>query len=193
MTEMALYWATCTAFLVWFLIYWRGGLDALKSLVSALREKNYPDAAAMTTIGFMMLLLTIGMLAASLGWMSILGSFLCSALGLFLTLLGIGGTVYSRYYLGKFWTAQAAVSDGHRIVDQGPYGIVRHPIYSFVLILYIGIGLAFPTLLNVMAVLVTLLCYVIKTGIEDNYLAANLPGYQEYREHVPWRLIPRIW
>jgi hypothetical protein len=49
----ALRWSTLLVFLGWFLVYfyWRGGAEAARSLLASLRERNDPDAAAMTVIG----------------------------------------------------------------------------------------------------------------------------------------------
>ena len=193
MLVTVLRWCTLAAFLGWFLVYWRGGADATRSLLASLRERNYPDAAAMTLIGLMMFLVGLGGLAGTLGWLPCPSSVLFPALGLPLVLAGIAGMVYARHTLGRFWTAEAAVAADHRIVDRGPYGIVRHPIYSFVLVMYPGLALAFPNGWVVLAALLAMAGYIVKTKLEDDYLAVHLPGYAAYRRRVCWRLIPFVW
>ena len=193
MLLIILRWSTLVVFLGWFLVYWRGGAEATRSLLASLREKNYPDAAAMTLIGLMMLLVGLGGLAVTLGWVPCSSSVLFPALGLPLVLAGVAGMFYARHYLGRFWTAEATVAADHRIVDSGPYGVVRHPIYSFVLLMYLGLALAFPNGWVILAALLAMAGYVVKTKLEDGFLGVHLPGYDAYRRRVRRRLIPFLW
>jgi protein-S-isoprenylcysteine O-methyltransferase Ste14 len=85
------------------------------------------------------------------------------------------------------------VQEGQTVIDTGLYGIVRHPMYSATVLLF----LAMPLVLgSVYAFLVFLLYpFLIAQRIrgEEKFLAKELPGYEEYRKKVKYRLLPFIW
>lgn len=82
---------------------------------------------------------------------------------------------------------------GQRVIDTGPYALVRHPGY----VGFIGWILGTPFLLaSVWAFVPALLAVagiVIRTALEDRTLAAELPGYAGYATRVRFRLIPGVW
>lgn len=85
------------------------------------------------------------------------------------------------------------VAEGQTVVDTGLYGIVRHPMYSVTLLLF----LAMPILLGSVYALVIFLAYpfIIAKRIkgEERLLEAELDGYIDYKKKVKYRLIPFIW
>ena len=85
------------------------------------------------------------------------------------------------------------VQQGQRVIDTGLYGIVRHPMYSAVSLLYLSIPLVLGSwwALLVMSPCVLLLAARIKN--EEQVLRQGLPGYIAYTQHVRYRMIPFIW
>lgn len=85
------------------------------------------------------------------------------------------------------------VQEGQRVIDTGLYGIVRHPMYSAVSLLYLSIPLVLGSwwALLVMSPCVLLLATRIKN--EEQVLCEGLPGYVEYTQRVRYRMIPFIW
>ena len=85
------------------------------------------------------------------------------------------------------------VQEGQHVVDTGLYGIVRHPMYSATLLLF----LSMPVVLGSPVSLVIMLAYlpIITKRIrnEEEVLARGLEGYAEYMDRVRWRLIPHVW
>lgn len=85
------------------------------------------------------------------------------------------------------------VQEGQRVVDHGLYGVVRHPMYSASVLLF----LSMPLVLNSPLSFLVMLCYLplIAKRIrnEEKLLQKELPGYEEYAERVKYRLIPFIW
>jgi protein-S-isoprenylcysteine O-methyltransferase Ste14 len=59
--------------------------------------------------------------------------------------------------------------------------------------MYIGTTLVFPTWWNILATLLIILAYILKTLDEDQYLEDNLTGYTDYQRRVPYHLVPRVW
>lgn len=85
------------------------------------------------------------------------------------------------------------VQDGQHVVDTGLYGIVRHPMYSTTLLLF----LSMPIVLGSPFSFVIMLAYLPIIGKrirnEEKVLAEGLEGYPEYMARVKWRLIPHVW
>lgn len=85
------------------------------------------------------------------------------------------------------------VEEGQRVIDTGLYGIVRHPMYSATLLLF----LAMPIVLGSLYSLAIFMAYPILIAVrivhEEKLLEAELEGYTEYKKKVRYRLIPFIW
>jgi protein-S-isoprenylcysteine O-methyltransferase Ste14 len=82
---------------------------------------------------------------------------------------------------------------GHVVCDTGPYRFVRHPGYAGNIPPLLGIVLAFGSLWTLIPVAAALIITVIRTGLEDQALQEELPGYREYTQRVRYRLIPGIY
>lgn len=82
---------------------------------------------------------------------------------------------------------------GHRVIDQGPYRVIRHPGYVGVALW----ALAGPCLLCSWAALApagaVVLWLVLRTALEDALLRRELPGYADYAARVRWRWLPGVW
>jgi protein-S-isoprenylcysteine O-methyltransferase Ste14 len=82
---------------------------------------------------------------------------------------------------------------GHRLVDRGPYAVVRHPGYAGMAMLAIGGALLLGSLVALAPALVFTALVLRRVGFEDAFLRANLEGYREYAERVRFRLFPGVW
>lgn len=82
---------------------------------------------------------------------------------------------------------------GHAIADRGPYTIVRHPMYSGLVILYLGIPLWLGSTAGLVAVIVPMAILATRILNEERFLRRNLAGYDAYAARVRYRLIPRLW
>jgi protein-S-isoprenylcysteine O-methyltransferase Ste14 len=66
------------------------------------------------------------------------GSMPAMEAGFVLELLGMGFAIWARGYLGSFWSSDVVLREGQRVVSAGPYRLVRHPIYSGILLAMLG-------------------------------------------------------
>ncbi len=82
---------------------------------------------------------------------------------------------------------------GHSVCDSGPYRIVRHPGYAGNLLALPGIVLALGSWWTILPVIAALIVSVIRTGLEDQTLREELPGYRDYAGRVRYRLFPGIF
>ena len=82
---------------------------------------------------------------------------------------------------------------GHRVIDTGPYAVVRHPGYAGLALGMPFSGLALGSWLASALGLVLSLLIVLRILLEDGFLRKNLSGYALYADRVRYRMIPRVW
>ena len=85
------------------------------------------------------------------------------------------------------------VEEGQKVIDSGLYGIVRHPMYSTTLILFLTIPLILGSLYAFVVFLAYPILIVKRIKGEEALLEKELIGYTEYKQKVKYRLIPFIW
>jgi len=82
---------------------------------------------------------------------------------------------------------------GHKVITTGPYALVRHPMYTVVIILLFALPVALGSRYTLgLSVFLTLLL-IVRTYLEDRTLYAELEGYPEYTQKTRYRLLPGIW
>lgn len=81
----------------------------------------------------------------------------------------------------------------HRVVDTGPYAIVRHPMYAGAALLLAGLPLWLESSAGVLVAAVPIAVFVARIVIEERFLRRVLPGYDAYAARVRARLIPGVW
>jgi protein-S-isoprenylcysteine O-methyltransferase Ste14 len=115
------------------------------------------------------------------------GAWICIAL----IALGMAFAWWARLHLGRLWSGTITRKADHRIVDTGPYGIVRHPIYSGLFLSLIATAAAKGTVLAVTGCVLTIVGFTMKARLEERWLREQLgaAGYDAYRARVPM-LIP---
>ncbi len=85
------------------------------------------------------------------------------------------------------------VQVGQKVIDTGLYGIVRHPMYSATILLFLAIPLVLGSLISFVIFLAYPFIIAIRIKGEEELLAAELSGYTAYQRKVKFRLIPFIW
>ena len=82
---------------------------------------------------------------------------------------------------------------GQTVISTGPYAVVRHPMYAYTLLLFIGIPLLLGSLWGLLGVALFLPLLIARVIGEEAMLMDGLPGYREYAAKVRFRLLPRVW
>ena len=82
---------------------------------------------------------------------------------------------------------------GQRVIDSGPYAIVRHPMYAGAVLLLVGLPLWLESIAGALVALAPIALLVVRIAVEERVLRAALPDYVSYAERVPARLIPGVW
>jgi protein-S-isoprenylcysteine O-methyltransferase Ste14 len=108
-----------------------------------------------------------------------------------IVLLGLGFAWMARLHLGPLWSSTSAPTEDHRIVDTGPYGIVRHPVYAGLLLAVIATAIERGRIEALAAALTLIAAISLRAKLEEHFLRRDLGegAYTAYRARVPM-LIP---
>lgn len=98
---------------------------------------------------------------------------------------------WARIHLGRLWSGSVTLKEGHHVVESGPYAIVRHPIYTGLLLAVIATAVALATVPSLLSVAFIVAGIWLKARIEENWLCSELGEgqYDSYRKRVPM-LVP---
>ena len=112
-----------------------------------------------------------------------IGTYLLALVVLF----GISFTWWARIHLGRFWSNAITHKEDHRVVDTGPYGVVRHPIYTGLIIAILATGVAVATWTSLLGALLISFGEWQKARMEEGFLTAELgaEAYGPYCKRVP--------
>lgn len=92
-----------------------------------------------------------------------------------------------------FLSRAVKVEEGQTVVDTGLYGIVRHPMYAVTILLF----LMMPLVLGSWYALIVFALYpviiIVRLKDEEELLTRELPGYEEYKKKVKYRIVPFVW
>lgn len=124
------------------------------------------------------------------GWSAIPSWLIWGCTTLFLLSYGM----YAEVMRENGWLSRSIeVAQNQKVISSGLYGIVRHPMYTAT----IGMFLAMPILMGSWWALLAMIPYipiiVCRIKDEEILLTEELDGYSEYKQKVKWRLIPYIW
>jgi protein-S-isoprenylcysteine O-methyltransferase Ste14 len=114
-----------------------------------------------------------------------------AGLGLLLFALGLGFAIWARLHIGRNWGTPMSQKDQPELVTSGPYHLVRHPIYSGILLASVGTAVALSWLW-IVAVVLAGVYFVYSATVEERYLTEQFPeAYPAYR-HSTKMLVPFI-
>jgi protein-S-isoprenylcysteine O-methyltransferase Ste14 len=114
--------------------------------------------------------------------------------GVLLTFFGAALT-YAAMAHNKFLSmyVQVAQERGHQVATEGPYRYVRHPMYLSLVVSWPALALLLGSYYALIPGMLASLVILIRTGLEDRTLQAELPGYANYAHQVRFRLLPGVW
>ena len=85
------------------------------------------------------------------------------------------------------------VEENQQVIDKGLYGVVRHPMYTATIFLFLSMPLILGSLISFVVFLLYPVLIIVRIINEEKYLEENLIGYKEYKKKVKYRIIPFIW
>jgi protein-S-isoprenylcysteine O-methyltransferase Ste14 len=120
-------------------------------------------------------------------------SNITGAVGLFLVLIGVSFAIWARLQLGGNWSAAVSVKEGHTLVRQGPYTVVRHPIYSGLLLALLGVAVIVSKVRGHVGVGVFFLAMWLKSSMEERFMLEEFgTEYRSYQQRVK-ALVPYLF
>lgn len=115
-------------------------------------------------------------------------------IGVLMVIAGYNGLCWGMHVNDFFSSAIRLQPDrGQRVINTGPYAIVRHPGYISAAVALIGQSLALGSWLSLLPVLPIIAICIRRTLLEEQMLSKDLPGYADYMQTVRYRWIPGIW
>jgi protein-S-isoprenylcysteine O-methyltransferase Ste14 len=109
--------------------------------------------------------------------------------------LGLAGAVlciYSRFLLGRNWSVSVQLKHDHELIQSGSYGLIRHPIYTGFLLLFLGSAAMIGEWRGLLAVVIVFVSFWRKLRLEEKWLGLHFgPAYQSYRTRTK-ALIPAV-
>lgn len=93
----------------------------------------------------------------------------------------------------RYLSRTIEVAKGQKVVDTGLYGLVRHPMYSATILLFVSMPLVLGSGLSFLVFLFYLPIIIKRIQGEERVLAQELDGYPEYQQKVKYRLLPFVW
>jgi protein-S-isoprenylcysteine O-methyltransferase Ste14 len=113
--------------------------------------------------------------------------------GLAITIAGLAFAVLARLYIGRNWSALIQVKEGHELIQTGPYALVRHPIYSGLMLATLGTAIAYGERSGFIGFLMIVAAWSYKSRLEESAMSEQFgTQYERYRARVKG-LIPFVW
>jgi len=120
-------------------------------------------------------------------------SAVVTATGLTLNALGLVLAVWARRCLGRYWSGKITIKVDHQLIRSGPYRLIRHPIYTALLGLYLGTAIVSGELHALIGLALVIIAYLRKIRLEEaNLMRAFGADYRGYRSET-WALLPGLF
>lgn len=164
--------------------------ELLKKRLNA-KEKEKEQSLVVKLSGLMFL---AGFIAAGLnfrfGWYTLPKGIVIGASIVFLVAYILYAEVLRE---NTYLSRTIEVQENQKVIDTGLYGIVRHPMYSATLLLFLSMPLVLGSIYSFLIFLAYPLIIAKRIKNEEEILEKELEGYSEYKQKVKYRLIPFIW
>ena len=113
----------------------------------------------------------------------------------------IGVVVFLLSYLmyaevmreNAFLSRTIEIQENQKVIDTGLYGVVRHPMYSATLLMFLSIPLILGSMISFVIMLAYIPIIAIRMRSEEKILEEGLEGYKEYKQRVRYKVIPFVW
>ncbi len=164
--------------------------ELLKKRLDA-KEKQKDQSLVVKLSGLMFI---AGFIVAGLGfrfdWYTLpFGVTIGGAIVFFLAYILYAEVLRENAYLSR----TIEVQENQKVIDTGVYGIVRHPMYSATLLLFLSIPLVLGSAFSFIIFLAYPFIIAKRIKGEEEFLEKELEGYKKYKNKVKYRLIPFIW
>lgn len=164
--------------------------DLLRKRLSAKeKESEQKRVVAISGVMFVAMFIIAGF-NHRFDWWMLPDGIVLSAAAAFL----LGYVMYAEVMRENVWLSRIIeVHENQQVVDKGLYGVVRHPMYTSTLILFLSMPLILSSPWSFVIMLLYIPIIVKRIINEESVLSNELDGYAEYKQKVRYRLIPYLW
>lgn len=160
-----------------------------KRLDAREKEGEQKSVVLMSSLLFVAMFVVAG-LNYRFGWWMLPDWLVITAAIIFL----LGYAMYAEVMRENVWLSRTVeVQDNQQVVDTGLYGIVRHPMYTATLLLFLAMPLVLASPWSFIIMLFYIPIVVKRIRNEETVLTQELNGYSQYMQHIRYRLIPYLW
>ncbi|MEY2537106.1 MAG: hypothetical protein QOG67_846 [Verrucomicrobiota bacterium] len=122
----------------------------------------------------------------------ILGTEAVQWMAAILCIAGLAFCVWARAALGRNWSGTITLKEGHELIERGPYRLVRHPIYTGLLAMFLATAIRFGHLGGIVAVILAFASFWIKLSEEEKLMLQQFPDQYRSYQHRVKRIIPFV-
>lgn len=164
--------------------------ELLRKRLNAKEEQNEQKAVVLISGLLFLALFVVAGLNRRFMWYMMPDGVVYVAAAVFL----IGYVLYAEVLRENVWLSRTIeVQDDQQVIDTGLYGIVRHPMYSATLLMFLSMPLVLGSLWSFVIMLLYVPVIIKRIRNEEEVLEKGLVGYDEYMHRVRYRLIPFVW
>lgn len=171
------------------LLLWKAPALLEKRLNTKEQEKTQMAVVAVSSLLFLAAFVAAG-LDFRFGWTHVPIWLVCLAAVLQLAAYGL----YAEVMRENAWLSRTVeVQENQKVIDTGLYGIIRHPMYTATILLFLAMPLVLGSWVSFAIMLLYPVVIVFRIRNEEQVLETGLAGYREYKQRVRCRLLPFIW
>ena len=171
------------------LLLWKAPALLEKRLNTKEQEKTQMAVVAVSSLLFLAAFVAAG-LDFRFGWTHVPIWLVCLAAVLQLAAYGL----YAEVMRENAWLSRTVeVQENQKVIDTGLYGIIRHPMYTSTVLLFLAMPLVLGSWVSFAIMLLFPVVIVFRIRNEEKVLEEGLAGYREYKQRVRYRLLPFIW
>jgi protein-S-isoprenylcysteine O-methyltransferase Ste14 len=101
--------------------------------------------------------------------------------------------IFLVFRANTYTSSVIEVAAEQRVIEAGPYAVVRHPMYSGALVMFVGVPLALGSFVGLVTFVPFAAVIVWRLLDEERFLSSRLAGYEAYCEKTRYRLVPHVW
>jgi protein-S-isoprenylcysteine O-methyltransferase Ste14 len=181
-------WAVVAGWLV-YTIYWEASARKRAPTQSSESRRSRKLHVVLANIALILILVPV----QGLRQRCLPASFIVAVPGLAIEAVGLVLALWARRCLGRNWSGEIAIKVHHELVRTGPYRVVRHPIYTGLLGMYVGPSLVSGELHAMLGLALATFAYLRKTRLEEAALIRCFGAdYGDYRR-ATWALLPGVF
>ena len=157
-------------------------------------DNNKKESEQKQVIGMSLIIFILGFIIAGLdfryNWVELPNAVTIIATIIFVLSYMIYAEVLRE---NSFLSRTICVQNNQKVIETGLYGIVRHPMYTATIFLFLSIPLILGSAISFIVFLIYPFIIVKRLNNEENVLEQELAGYKEYKKKVKYKMIPFIW